>query len=98
MRTYLLNLPKAYAKKIPIAPTSDVWKLPAGAGRIAIVNDRDIFGATSKPILFINQDVDVKPAFIPKDEFEVIQFVSSRISSRKAQLLLMEHAKKSKSK
>jgi hypothetical protein len=93
-RTYLLNLPKAYAKKIPIAPTSDVWKLPAGAGSISIVNDRDIFGATSKPILFINQDVDVRPAFIPKDEFEVIQFVSSRVSSRKAQLLLLERAKK----
>jgi len=97
-RTYLLNLPKEYAKKIPIAPTTDVWNLPAGAGKISIVNDRDVFGATSKPILFINQDVDVRPAFIPKDEFDIIQFVASRISSRKAQLLLLERARKKSAK
>jgi hypothetical protein len=93
-RSYLLNLPKEYASKIPIAPKSDSWTLPSGAGAITIVNDRDIFGNTAKPVIFINQDVDLRPAFIKQDEFEAIQLISSKISNKKTQTLMMERAKK----
>ena len=88
--SYLLNLPSAYAARIPIAPSSNTWELPSDAGTITIVNDRDIFGATAKPVIFINQDIDIKPAMIPKADFEEVQLISSKISNQKTQTLLME--------
>jgi len=93
-RSYLLNLPKEYAGKIPIAPNSNTWTLPSDAGSIAIVNDRDIFGATAKPVIFINQDIDLKPALIPTSEFDAVQRISSSISNQKIQTLMMEKAVK----
>jgi transglutaminase-like putative cysteine protease len=94
-RSYLLNLPEEYANKIPIAPNSNTWTLPSNAGTIAIINDRDIFGATAKPVIFINQDVDLKPAMIPTSEFDAVQRISSSISNQKTQTLMMEKAEKS---
>jgi transglutaminase-like putative cysteine protease len=93
-RSYLLNLPKEYAGKIPIAPNSNTWTLPSNAGTIAIVNDRDIFGATAKPVIFINQDINLKPALIPVSEFDSIQRIASSISNQKTQTLMMEKAVK----
>lgn len=92
-RTYLLNLPKSFASKIPIAPISDVWKLPANAGLISIVNDRDFFKSSPKPVLFINQDINLQPAVIRQDQFDELQFVAEKISSPKTQTVLMEKAK-----
>ena len=91
-RTYLLNLPKSYAKKIPIAPISDVWKLPANAGSVSIVNDRDFFKSSPKPVLFINQEVNIQPAFIRQGQFDELQFIAEKISNPKTQTVLMEKA------
>jgi hypothetical protein len=91
--TYLLNLPKSYSNRIPIAPVSNTWHLPANAGRIAIVNDRDLFKTSPKPVLFINQDVNIKPAIMNKDDFEKLQLITEKISSPKTQTVLMEKSK-----
>ena len=93
-RTYLLNLPKLYAKKIPIAPISNVWKLPSNGGSIAIVNDRDFFHASKKPVLFINQDINITPALVLQDKFENLQLIAEKISNKKVQTVLMEKIKK----
>ncbi len=95
-RSFLLNLPKEYADKIPIAPTTNTWTLPSNAGVIAIVNDRDIFGATAKPVIFINQDVDLKPALIPVSKFDAVQRVASDIANLKTQTIMMEKTLKPK--
>ena len=91
--TYLLNLPKTYANKILIAPVSNVWKLPAKAGSISIVNDRDFFKSLPKPVLFINQDVNISPALISQKEFENLQLVTEKISNPGTQTVLMEKIK-----
>lgn len=89
-RTYLLNLPKSYAKRIPIAPASNVWKMPSNAGSISLVNDRDFFKSSPKPVLFINQDVNIKPAVIQQEDFEDLQLVAEKVSNQKTQTVLME--------
>ena len=89
-RSFLLNLPKEYANKVPIAPNTNTWTMPAGAGKIAIVNDRDIFGATSKPVMFINQDIDLKPALVTASKFETVQRIASSVANLKNQTIMME--------
>ncbi|MBN1863783.1 MAG: DUF3857 domain-containing protein [Victivallales bacterium] len=90
--TYLLNLPESFAGKIPIAPASNVWNLPAKAGSVSIVNDRDFFNLSPKPVLFINMDVSLKPAFLKDLDFEDIQLVNERISNLRNQAVLMERS------
>jgi len=93
-RSYLLTLPKEYAGKIAISPDSETWKLPSGAGSIAIITDKDQnkdnFGTTAKPDIVIQQKVDIKPALISRHDFNSILMISSRIDNQKNQTLLME--------
>jgi len=89
-RTYILTLPEQFAKKVPIAPKTDSWELPCGAGRIAVTNDRDIFGPSPKPVMFIQQEMDVKPAFIPKNEFEMARLLAGKMANRGTRTLLLE--------
>ena len=97
-RSFLLNLPKEYAKKVPIAPDTNTWTLPSNAGTIAIVNDRDIFGATSKPVMFINQDIDLKPALVTASKFNTIQRIASSVANLKNQTIMMEKSPSSSNK
>ncbi len=90
--TYLLNLPECFAGNIPIAPASNVWSLPANAGSVSIVNDRDFFSVSQKPVLFINMDANLGPAFLRDSEFEDMQLVNERISNLRNQTILMERS------
>ena len=88
--TYILTLPERYAKKIPIAPPTDSWTLPCGAGSVSVSNDRDIFGPSPKPVMFIQQEVDIRPALISKDEFEMARIVAGKMLNRRTKTLLLE--------
>ena len=89
-KTYILTFPDKYAKKIPIAPQTNSWGLPCGAGRVSIVNDRDLFGPSPKPVMFIQQEMALNPAFISPGEFEMAKIVSEKMTSRRTSTLLLE--------
>jgi transglutaminase-like putative cysteine protease len=92
-RTYLLNIPKVFAGKIPIAPKSCSYNLPQHAGTISIINDREVFKSSSKPFVFISQDTKIQPAVIQPDNFDAIRNISQKISNRRNKVILLEKKK-----
>jgi transglutaminase-like putative cysteine protease len=89
-KSYLLNLPKAFAGKIPIAPKSATLKLPENAGVISVVNDRDIFKRSKKPYLFISENIKIFPSVISVDNFEHFRDILDKIQAPKNNTILLE--------
>jgi transglutaminase-like putative cysteine protease len=89
-KSFLLNLPEEFAKKIPIAPQSASLKLPENAGTISIINDHDIFKKSKKPYLFISENIKIHPAVIGTDNFDYFKDIIDKVQAPKNNTILLE--------